>query len=297
MKDATLAFSMNHVSAEYPALAGRGLDQKLAAVKGLSGESQKTELKKAAQEFEALFIAQLLKVMRETIEESGLLEKGFGKSIYTELFDQEVSLSLARRGVLGISDMLYQSLSGRMSEGANLKPAERPTVGDPACGEAMSRNTLSSNDAGAATGDDIPDMQLPVSAPISSSYGMRNDPFLQRPRFHKGVDLAAPEGMKVVPAMQGRVIYAGYRNDYGNVVVLQHDSGLQTRYGHLKSIHVRVGDVIDSQDTLGTVGSTGRSTGPHLHFEVIRDGIAVDPLSATRPVVSAQHPVEFPAGV
>jgi murein DD-endopeptidase MepM/ murein hydrolase activator NlpD len=78
--------------------------------------------------------------------------------------------------------------------------------------------------------------------------------------------------------LQGRVVYAGYESGYGNTVIVQHSGELQTRYGHLGSIAVRVGDAVDSQDTLGTVGSTGRSTGPHLHFEVTRNGVAVDPV-------------------
>jgi flagellar protein FlgJ len=87
------------------------LEGKVRAAQSASVEKNKSELKKVAQEFEAIFIAQLLKVMRETIEESGLMDKGFGKSIYTELFDQETSLSMARRGALGISDLLYRNLS------------------------------------------------------------------------------------------------------------------------------------------------------------------------------------------
>jgi murein DD-endopeptidase MepM/ murein hydrolase activator NlpD len=84
--------------------------------------------------------------------------------------------------------------------------------------------------------------------------------------------------MKVVAALPGKVVAAGYENGSGNTVVIQHDGGIQTRYGHLASINVKAGDVIASQSTLGTVGNTGHSTGPHLHFEVIRMGKPVDPL-------------------
>jgi len=218
-------------------------------------------LKKAAEEFEAVFINQLLKVMRETIEESGLTGEGCGKSIYTELFDQEISLSMARRGMLGISDMITRDLAADWSEGGipvhtTNTQAPVPVEIDPAAGR----------------------MQLPVHASVSSRFGMRNDPFSGQARFHKGVDLAAPEGTKVMAALPGRVIFAGYQGGYGNTVLIQHDEGLQTRYGHLKEINVKAGDSVTSENMVGTVGSTGRSTGPHLHFEVIRLGNQIDPL-------------------
>ena len=110
---------------------------------------------------------------------------------------------------------------------------------------------------------------------------MRKDPFLHRAKFHKGLDLAAPEGMKVVAALPGTVISAGYDTGYGNNVLIQHSGGLQTRYGHLGSVNVKAGDVVDSTAVLGTVGNTGRSTGAHLHFEVTRMGKPVDPLTLT----------------
>jgi murein DD-endopeptidase MepM/ murein hydrolase activator NlpD len=96
-------------------------------------------------------------------------------------------------------------------------------------------------------------------------------------KFHRGLDLAAPAGMSVVPAFPGTVISAGYESGYGNTVLVQHAGGLQTRYGHLGSIYVNAGETISSEDALGTVGNSGRSTGAHLHFEVIRDGVAVNP--------------------
>jgi murein DD-endopeptidase MepM/ murein hydrolase activator NlpD len=123
----------------------------------------------------------------------------------------------------------------------------------------------------------ISDMQLPVNAPVSSLYGMRRDPFTRQVKFHHGIDLAAPEGMSVVPALPGTVISARYENGYGNTVVVEHAGGIKTRYGHLESVNVKAGDVITSEDILGTVGNTGRSTGSHLHFEVLRNGISMDP--------------------
>jgi Rod binding domain-containing protein len=104
---------------------GTRLEAQIRAVRGLPDEKFASELKAASQEFEAVFIAYLLKVMRDTIEESGLMDGGFGKSIYTELFDQEVSLTIARRGMLGMSDLLYQNLlSGTSMDKIGEPPTE-----------------------------------------------------------------------------------------------------------------------------------------------------------------------------
>jgi murein DD-endopeptidase MepM/ murein hydrolase activator NlpD len=261
------------VPTDLSATAASKLENKIRVAQYSTGDKQKNQLKKVSQEFESLFIAQLLKVMRETIEESGLMEGGFGKSIYTDLFDQEVARSMAKRGVLGISDLLYKNLSDKNSQ------VGQPTSTNPApSNEAPAQTSPADSGTSSKPEPEISDLQLPVQAPVSSSFGMRNDPFSHQATFHKGVDLAAPDGTKVVAALPGTVISAGYETGYGNNVLIQHSGGLQTRYGHLGSVNVKAGDVVDSESVLGTVGSTGRSTGPHLHFEVTRMGKPVDPL-------------------
>ena len=277
MNDSSLIAPLNQIPMNMLNSSGGRLENRLQAVQGVSGTKQKPELKKVSQEFEAVFIAHLLKVMRETIEESGLLEGGFGKSTYTELFDQEVSLSLARRGTLGISNLLYENLSKKINNTEEQKSDKTPDGGAAGSSTISSNPSRNASDANNVSQEAISDLQLPVRAPISSAFGMRKDPFSHLAKFHKGLDLSAPEGMKVVPALAGTVVFAGYMNGYGNTVVVQHSGELQTRYGHLGSLAVRVGDTVDSQNILGTVGSTGRSTGAHLHFEVIRNGLAVDP--------------------
>jgi murein DD-endopeptidase MepM/ murein hydrolase activator NlpD len=291
MTDSTLINPMNQVPTDMLTSPGSQLANKVrAAQSATSAAKQKSELKKVAQEFEAVFVAHMLKVMRETIDESGLLEGGFGKSIYTEMFDQEVSLDLAKRGTLGIADILYKNLSTRIDTDKN-KASDQPLATDPG-GATAAPSTTSSQmlDAAKPQEYEITDLQLPVQASISSAFGMRKDPFTRLAQFHKGLDLAAPEGMKVVPALSGTVISAGYENGYGKTVLIQHDGGIQTRYGHLGSINVKAGDSVTSQDILGTVGNTGRSTGPHLHFEVIRMGTPVDPLSGCNSGAPASDP-------
>jgi murein DD-endopeptidase MepM/ murein hydrolase activator NlpD len=109
---------------------------------------------------------------------------------------------------------------------------------------------------------------------------MRQDPFTQELRFHRGIDIAAPEGTPVEAALGGKVLFSGYADGFGNTVVVEHGEGYQTRYAHLGSLEVVKGDLLETEQLLGSVGSTGRSTGPHLHFEVSRYGERINPSRA-----------------
>ena len=112
---------------------------------------------------------------------------------------------------------------------------------------------------------------------ISSVFGNRKDPFTGRLAFHAGLDFAAPQGTNVLSAGSGTVSFVGQINGYGNVVEVTHPGGLITRYGHLSAFLVKEGDAVLTGSPIARVGSTGRSTGPHLHFEVRRADNAVDP--------------------
>lgn len=114
---------------------------------------------------------------------------------------------------------------------------------------------------------------------LSSYYGIRKDPFNGLPAMHKGLDFAGKEGDKVISTGAGIVIWAGERYGYGNLVEIDHGDGLTTRYGHNKSLTVKIGDVVTKGQTVGLMGSTGRSTGAHVHYEVLRNGVQQDPLS------------------
>ena len=123
----------------------------------------------------------------------------------------------------------------------------------------------------------IPSRRPVDQARLGSPFGNRIDPFRKQPAFHSGVDFALRSGSDVRAAAGGRVRFAGYRGAYGNLVEIDHGNGLVTRYAHLSKLLVRKGDVITPEQRIGAVGSTGRSTGPHLHFEVLHKGRFVDP--------------------
>lgn len=113
---------------------------------------------------------------------------------------------------------------------------------------------------------------------LSSYYGVRKDPFSGMPAMHKGVDFAGSEGDDVVATGAGLVTWAGERYGYGNLVEIEHGNGLVTRYGHNKELEVRIGDVVTKGQVIAVMGSTGRSTGPHVHYEVLKKGKQIDPL-------------------
>jgi murein DD-endopeptidase MepM/ murein hydrolase activator NlpD len=112
---------------------------------------------------------------------------------------------------------------------------------------------------------------------FTSGFGVRTDPFLGRPAMHTGLDFRASTGDPVRATANGKVVSSGWAGGYGRMVEIDHGNGLSTRYGHLSEIHVKIGDQIKIGQVIGAVGSTGRSTGPHLHYETRIDGEAVDP--------------------
>lgn len=127
-------------------------------------------------------------------------------------------------------------------------------------------------------GQEIHPEGRPVSSGyISSGFGERVDPFTGGEEFHEGIDFAAPEGTRVRAVAAGIVTWAGTRGGYGNMVQIDHGNGYATRYGHADRVMVHVGEMVKRGDVLALVGDTGRSTGPHVHFEVLKNGHEVNP--------------------
>jgi murein DD-endopeptidase MepM/ murein hydrolase activator NlpD len=120
----------------------------------------------------------------------------------------------------------------------------------------------------------------PVRGYLSASFGNRIDPFTNQRDFHSGIDISTPSGTKIVAPADGVVVSCGTKSGYGNTVVIDHGFGIVTRYGHLEAFNAKPGQRVHRGDVIGFVGSTGRSTAPHLHYEVwVRD--------------QAQNPIQF----
>ncbi len=218
---------------------------------------EKAELKKACRMFEAQFLKMLWKEMRKTVQQTKLNHGGYGEEVFTDLMDQAVSDQSVKNGSMGIADMLERQLSreGYAHPGAKMGASLRNWGADNA-------------------------LCLPVNGgTLTSGFGPRQHPITGQDQEHEGVDLAAPAGAPVLAAAAGRVGFVGDRGGYGNLVIVTHADGSQTYYGHLDEIAVSEGQLVSAGQKLATVGSTGVSTGPHLHFE-LRDaaGQAVNPL-------------------
>jgi murein DD-endopeptidase MepM/ murein hydrolase activator NlpD len=118
----------------------------------------------------------------------------------------------------------------------------------------------------------------PLRGVVSSGFGVRISPFNKRTVFHRGLDIMAPAGLEVRASGSGKVIRLGYDPDFGNVIRVDHGYGYKTIYAHLSEILVKPGEIVDKGQILGRVGSTGKSTGPHLHFEIRVNGVPINPI-------------------
>lgn len=196
-----------------------------------------------ASEFEAMLLTQMISAMRKTVGESGLLEASPQRKVFDGVFDNEMARSLVSSGGLGLAETLTAQIEQQASRAAGTEGA----------GHA------------------------PVEGRISSGYGMRADPISGRPHHHSGIDFAAPEGSEIRSVRDGVVVFSGTKGVAGQVVEIRNRDGTVATYAHAKSVLAKVGESVQAGEVVATVGSTGRATGPHLHFSVRREGRLVDP--------------------
>jgi len=198
---------------------------------------------KAAQEFASFLYLEVLKAMRAALPHEGLFESdSAARDMYTSMMDAEVARLMAKRDTTGLTKMVQDSL------------------------DKMTDKTHHENEKA-----------QPTQGAVSSNFGLRRDPIDGATRFHDGIDIAAPTGSPVKAAAAGKVIFSGNVPGYGNLVELDHGDGFITRYGHNSINLVAVGEEVRSGQLIALVGSTGRSTGPHLHFAVRKAGEPVNP--------------------
>lgn len=222
-------------------------------IEDLSGRKDPAAIKAVAKEMEAMFAYEMVKAMRHTVDTSS--KSNFGGETYTAMFDMELSKVLAERG-LGMQDMISKALT---------REAQKAEGG----GATKKLSALDSLNPGASS--------MPVNGQVSSGFGPRKHPISGYSQFHHGMDIAAPFGKEIHPIREGEVTFSGVQPGYGNVVIVDHGNGLISKYAHNSLNLVREGDAVDSKTVIARVGSTGYSTGPHLHLEVRDNGKSVDP--------------------
>lgn len=223
-----------------------------------------------AKQFEALFIQQMMKGARKSIpSEDRLIDGGMGEKIFTEMLDAEYAQKASNVGGIGLASMIARDLAE--ARGIELDPA---LLG--ASTTVNARRSIGAYRSMHRRAE--PGFMTPVhTGRISSEYGMRKLAHEHNHRMHNGMDFAAPEGTPIHAAKGGTVSFAGRKGGYGNTVIIDHGDGTSTLYAHASALLVEAGDRVGRGKVVAEVGSTGRSTGPHLHFEVRRDGRAVDP--------------------
>lgn len=182
---------------------------------------------------------------------------------------------------LNLDDLLEGVGGGLNGQGGPFVPAERDfeSESDRAYDEAMALLDLRLNRWAAL--QEVVSI-LPLAPPldqyrISSTFGKRRDPINGRTAVHNGLDFAARTGVSVYATAPGKVVYAGWKGRFGRFIEIDHGNGIRTRYAHLRKIMVRKGDVVANRDKIGLLGSSGRSTGPHVHYEVLFNKRPVDP--------------------
>ncbi len=215
------------------------------------GDSREAIIKKVSREMESLFLYELLKAMRRTTAISPPMEseKGFQKETYTSLFDMELSRLLAERGT-GLGDLIARELIKQRSE----VRIQKSDVGNQKS-ESMEKFSLKS-DIRYPTSDL---RSYPLEGTLSSGFGMRLHPVTGTWRFHRGIDIKAPEDTPVRAVMDGRVKFSGWFKDYGNTVIIEHSKGFETRYSHNRQNLVKVGALVRQGEVIAEVGSSGIS--------------------------------------
>jgi len=220
--------------------------------------------KDMAKKIETVFLTELLKVM--------FSETSFNKdrttSTYMTIIIPEVAKMMAERD-MGIGEFLTNNSQHFTDEG---KPEELKT-------NLLNRTSREQNIELNSVVSDDNNISLPVSGRISSFYGLRVDPIDGTLKKHNGIDIAVSSGTKVRAVSSGKVVYSGYAKGYGNCVIIDHGNGFQTLYAHNSKNLVKTGQEVSQDTVIALSGSTGRVTGPHLHFEVRKDGKPVDPIA------------------
>ena len=239
--------------------------------------------------------------------EDSLFGGDAGSGLAKQLFAEQLADTMAKSGGIGLADMIAKKMGRKVPHAGGSKKlanvaemisdiAERPSaaakkadIDRPALGKAISNAAEAGKKVAAAVTSAVAEIpaklessanvafQMPVAGRISSKFGVRFHPILKQAKFHGGIDIAVPKGTPVGAAAGGTVKFAGWKGGYGYAVVIGHPDGTETLYGHNERLLVSEGQKVAAGETISLSGSTGRSTGPHVHFEVRENGKLVDP--------------------
>jgi len=257
------------------------------------------KVRDVAMQFESMLLAQMLKELQTAMSGDGDDDQDntFNLGPLSDVMSTQLSLMLSRAGGMGLADSLAHALDRQTTP----QGAQSTTINDLLSLRALPKGFAMPASGGAepgielATQPPIATILAPMPAPvptmsatrISSAFGLRNDPINGQSRFHHGMDVPMVKGHEARAAADGVVTAVSDRAGYGLTVVVAHQNGVETRYAHLSAADVRPGDEVSRGGVIARAGSSGRSTGPHLHFEVRESGQSVDPSGWLEAVVAA----------
>lgn len=246
------------------------LRAKLVETDNAPGQMSRTERDKLSAQFESLLVHELIKSMRATVQEGS---DDFGVSMSMGMMDEALSQAVAGR--LGLGQHLLAQVDPSKNQPAVAKNNALPSSTRPV---SLAKTRLPWLDQITPI-HARPMDALPVDGTVSSQFGERPHPISGKRQLHHGIDIAADKGQEIYAVRSGKVTFAGPKGGYGNTVEIRHSDGSMSRYAHAEKIHVRVGDRVLAGECVADVGSTGHSTGPHLHFEIRKFGSSIDPLT------------------
>lgn len=242
--------------------------------------SERDELKRQMNEMEDI-IDELKEAEKEVLEKVAQISSKEVNKIKSAF--NEINIPLKKQGLY-----FNPQANRKNGKGGLFEPAKMPKLKDKEISRKISEIYR-----------DVDDLEyyreivqyVPFGKPVwsywlTSPFGGRADPFNKKQARHKGVDLASRTGNKIKTMAKGKVTRAEYAGGYGNLVEVDHGNGFKTKYAHMNKIYVKKGEHLEAGDVVGEVGSTGRSTGPHLHYEVLYRGIQVDPMPFMKAKIS-----------
>jgi len=241
------------------------------------GPERTTKSSDPGKQVEKLFARMMIKEMRKAMPKEGPFG-GKEMSMFMDLLDDVLAERMADSGNMGLAEQMNQAINP--SDGSHLRSSSERMSLRPS--HEIPHSVHHHHPSGVAQHLAVEET-LPVSGRISSRFGKRVHPITGKTSLHQGLDIAAPEGTPIEAARPGTVTFAGEKGGYGLVVYIDHGDGLETRYAHCSALNVKTGQKIPQGHIVGEVGSTGRSTGSHLHFEARKNGKAINPETLFQP--------------
>lgn len=257
----------------------KDLADKKSALESDMKESQETKIKLAAEKTALVKEKSSLESQKSSLQTKLASQRNLEfekKSIYNSLTQEEKNIANEIGDIMQENEEIEASIQKMIKEAQEAARKKKEAAAAAAAAAAEKNNTSGSNTSGSNQSSGY---LRPVSGRISSPFGNRIHPVTGLPSFHGGVDFAASYGTGIKATRSGEVIVRAYHSSYGNYIIIDHGNGIASLYAHMSGFNVSIGQEVSQGSVIGFIGSTGSSTGPHLHFEIRVNGTRVNPMN------------------